>query len=1372
MGTPGQQLLDPGVAAAEGAPARGRESDLVGRVFDGKFLIQRLIGVGGFGAVYSARDLELECGVAIKILHREVAADAANFDGFIEEVRRLTRLKHPNVVGWKALAHTADRSAYLVMELLEGRELGELLQEEATLPPQRAARILLQIFDALRAAHRLPDGDCLLHLDLKPANVFLEAHPSGRTDLDWVKVIDFGISQYLGADAEPSEGERPRSLLTTSAPGLTTRRRTIGEAAITQKRRAVRTGGCQACTPDYAAPEQGAHFLPDVDAPSLDERADLYAVGVIGFRMVTGKLPFGEVNQPEALLRAKLQNDAPPVETFAPKVPRRLARFIDRCLERDREARFRTADEAYAALDAIVNPRLGRKSIAIGASAAVLLALSGWLLRPPARPNRFELFEPRGTEEQLLTEKSVLFFGPARRELPLRITGVTLAPADRLRLVQDPRPDAPTIEGWSAREITASTLEVHADLLDARVRQPAYLEVQKGGGERRWSAPLKLAWLGKEAVSIRDVVVPSRGERAVDPNGLELEIHVDADPDDLDKVEVSCGGPPLLALLDRSRSTPSDGVYVLPLDSLQPSESSPELEVRVTDLSGNERRTRARFAFVPSPLSYEEKPRLEGAQKTGSSWFVADLTAARLAFKTSGTADVDLLLLDDNGKQLDRESLAKTKEGDFELSKFQHLDPGDHGFRGSIELHADDRSYVLHKNPADRGALTSRIDFFLSKALPEIKVALSPESGANPVPLEAKRPYFTKSPKVQVHLERSPQVPVRVAVVDHSSARGPAAPEGETTLVSPSDTQHVFDVDLKGAGTHDLSILCWRCVDDGDRRRAPDVELSARCVVVTAAPELALAPVESEEASNAAGVWPAGAKLHLGDATPKRSSPPIPIQLRFELVRENRPTPLVAQGEIPGVFHPAGMVELRLPLPVDVAPALPLTDGRYVLRLLATDAAGNESRPAELAVEVAKSGPAFDLKLPAKDLTWQPDPHGVYEIRATAEDANGVAKVTAALSIAGVAPIEVAMVAENVAPGATYSEWSGRARIPRSWTSHQLELRFTASDGRGRTTERVERRNVGSIDRAAPVCVQVRRGGASLGAMRLVRGNHESPYVFGGRSDDTEEKLFNSVGLGTYNRLKFSKSWESSFAKDEIPDYYLDEREVTVADFLHFLGDERGFADAALWPKGARPDPARRTSLQSLLKGLPPEQPVTQVNWDEASAFARWCGKRLPSFVEWEFALRGGPQYRACAAGRPPARDAGAAAAPVPAGVGTDVTSDTHLWNLTGNVAEWSATPAGSPEERDAGSPATFAAANPAWFLRTANDDAARAGSFWVVGASFRHARAEFSIADERRRDWHGPDVGFRCAAALEEVVDRLEVNDPGRALFTEGDGE
>jgi len=1372
---------DRGVEApSAGAPERGREGDLVGCTFDGKFLILRLVGVGGFGAVYSARDLSLGCGVAIKILHRDVAADEASLTGFLEEVRRLTRLKHPNVVDWKALAQTADGTPYFVMELLEGRDLLDLLESEKKLAPARAARILLQIVDALRAAHRLPDGECLLHLDLKPSNVFLEPQPGGRAESDWVKVIDFGVSQFLGADVayivEPAEyfDELPDD------PGQTLRRRAAPGAKL-----GVAAGSdtvrCAACTPEYCAPEQGAHLLTGEEVVALDERADLYAVGAIGFRMVTGRLPFENRGDARALLTEKLARDPPLVESVAKGVPRRLARFIDRCLARDRERRFRNAEEAYAELDAIAHPRHGRRALAFASIVAALAATSGWLMLPRDAAPHFDLFARDADHERLLTDDDALTLGPQRPDVVLRASGVDLAEGDLVRLVADPKPEAATLDDWLATSLGAGSLRVAgsvaAERASGRVREAVYVEVRRlslapRDAPARYSRPFALEWLGPDAVRLDAVDVPRRDGRRLDPEGQRIEVQVDGRPDDVAKIEVSAGGRPLQAKQDESRRDESHGVWRLDLRGLALTQASPPLQIHLFDRAGNEKRATCPLEIVTDPLVFARVPDLSAALRNGERWFVADRRRARLAFTLSTVADVEVELLEAGGRSLGRRALACTKSVDVALADFGDFDPGDRLFKGALEVRAADASYVLRDDAERRGRAHARLEFDCSDARPQLAVELS-APGARSVSLatetpDAERaPWFTASRRIEVHVSRKGSVPLRVTLaVDGRAVAAPRAEAGagdseEVALGGASDGQGTFQAELPCAGPHELLLRCWRQIDADDRRRAPDLELRARCVVDETAPRLECRPLAAEERSRSAGAWPAAALLTVDVGVAEKTGMAAPTHVRFEVVRSGRvnsaaATAPLAEGELPAVAVSGEPCELALPLPVAEPPAWP--DGRYVLRLLGSDEAGNVAAPVELPFEIANRGPVVELKRPLAEHAWDPDAAGNYELRADVEDPNGVAAVTARLEVVGLAPVEVALAAEGRDEEAAAREWSGRTRIPRSWTRREVTLTFTARDRRGRTSDVSTKREADSITRMAPGTVRVTQGGATLATLRLVRGNRDVPYRFGGRNDEDEKRLFASVGLGSYNRLKISRSWSAEFPAGEIGDYYLDEREATVADFRAFLDDPRGFADATRWPAGAAPDAQRRAALVATLRDLPPDRPVTDVTWNEAAAFASWAGKRLPSFVEWEYALRGGANYRATASGRG-----------VEAG-GGDVTPDTKLRDLTGGVSEWSATVS---DGFDGANPIRWVNDHRAWFLKPRERASlAEAAEFWVVGASSRRTHGDFACADRQRRDARAPDRGFRCAASFDDVLGMLESGDLQRARFSESSGE
>ena len=221
---------------------------LVGHVLDGKFRIVRHIADGGMGAVYEAENQLIGKRVAIKALHPEFLKNEDIISRFHKEARAASAIGHEHIVEINDMGRMPDGSVFMVMELLVGRNLGELLVKETALPPHRAAAVLMQVLDALEAAHR----HGIIHRDLKPENVFLvdrTSHP------DFVKVLDFGISKIL-----------------TDQPGV-----------------ALTTTGVIAGTPYYMAPElaRGGAF---------DHRLDIYACGAILYQMVTGRLPFNSPN--------------------------------------------------------------------------------------------------------------------------------------------------------------------------------------------------------------------------------------------------------------------------------------------------------------------------------------------------------------------------------------------------------------------------------------------------------------------------------------------------------------------------------------------------------------------------------------------------------------------------------------------------------------------------------------------------------------------------------------------------------------------------------------------------------------------------------------------------------------------------------------------------------------------------------------------------------------------------------------------------------------------------------------------------------------------------------------------------------------------
>jgi hypothetical protein len=222
----------------------------VPRTIDKKYRIEQLLGRGGMGAVYRARDMRLDRLVALKVVRAELLNDPEARRRFRREAQIVARLQHPSIVAVFDYGTFADGGAYLVMELVRGEDLRHVLQREGRLDPAESMRILSAVCAAIGAAHR----EGVLHRDLKPENILL---PGGGSP---AKVLDFGVAKLVGEDRleEPS-GESQTAL---TAAGMI-----VG-------------------TPAYMAPEQ-------FKAVPADARTDVYSLGVVAYEMLSGDLPFG-----------------------------------------------------------------------------------------------------------------------------------------------------------------------------------------------------------------------------------------------------------------------------------------------------------------------------------------------------------------------------------------------------------------------------------------------------------------------------------------------------------------------------------------------------------------------------------------------------------------------------------------------------------------------------------------------------------------------------------------------------------------------------------------------------------------------------------------------------------------------------------------------------------------------------------------------------------------------------------------------------------------------------------------------------------------------------------------------------------------------
>jgi serine/threonine-protein kinase len=297
-------------AATALSKSTGSPDPLIGRIINDRFKINALIARGGMGKVYRAEQAPLGRVCAIKVLNPNYAGehDPEFHKRFFLEASIASKLTHPNTVTIFDYGRTEDEVYYMAMEYLEGHTLHRAIRE-GFFPEERAAHIARQICRALREAHSLG----VIHRDLKPANIFLVEHGD---ETDFVKVLDFGLVKNVSGD----KGED-----------------------LTQT-------GLFMGSPKYMAPEQ-------IRGDKVDARTDIYALGIIMYEMITGKVPFDRPNSVNILM-AHVNEEPPPMRQMNPAIhiSPQIEDAVGRCMAKDPDQRFRSMDEVLAALKRIGNP--------------------------------------------------------------------------------------------------------------------------------------------------------------------------------------------------------------------------------------------------------------------------------------------------------------------------------------------------------------------------------------------------------------------------------------------------------------------------------------------------------------------------------------------------------------------------------------------------------------------------------------------------------------------------------------------------------------------------------------------------------------------------------------------------------------------------------------------------------------------------------------------------------------------------------------------------------------------------------------------------------------------------------------------------------
>ena len=274
------------------------EEKYIGTVINDRYKILKLVGSGGMGSVYLAEHEILRKKVAIKILHYEQSKRKETVERFKREAIAASNIGQDNIVDVTDFGYTEEGNAYFVMEYVEGRSLADVMKEQRVLPLEFAVSVAAQIAVALYSAH----GKGIIHRDLKPENILL-TNKDGN--YPFVKIVDFGISKILQADAKPDE-----------------RLRTLTKS------------GAIFGTPEYMSPEQAA-------GESVEPASDIYALGVIMYEMLTGRLPFFDDNYMKILHKHQYEFPELPSNVNT-DIPSDVDALIMKCLEKKPFNRYGT----------------------------------------------------------------------------------------------------------------------------------------------------------------------------------------------------------------------------------------------------------------------------------------------------------------------------------------------------------------------------------------------------------------------------------------------------------------------------------------------------------------------------------------------------------------------------------------------------------------------------------------------------------------------------------------------------------------------------------------------------------------------------------------------------------------------------------------------------------------------------------------------------------------------------------------------------------------------------------------------------------------------------------------------------------------------
>jgi serine/threonine protein kinase len=410
-----------------------RSKAVYGSFVANRYRIQRLLGRGGMGAVYEALDTKTSTLVAVKVISEELAQNASLRSRFEQEQRAAAAIASPHLVQILDAGDDAGRP-FMVMEYLRGEDLGQLLERVGPLSEQLALRIVGQASVGIGRAHEAG----VVHRDIKPANIFLARSPAnGAPGTITVKVLDFGVAKLIAA-----------------------------EGSVAEQGSLTRTGTVLG-SPLYMSPEQAR------GGRAIGPRADIWSLGVVLYRALTGREPHDTVGGLGDLIIAICTRPSPPVQLNAPWLSRDVAALVHRALAIDPDARHRDAQELGEAIRKIAGelelredelvglPEPERQRRPPGSDDATLCMPTSGVRRPPTPSAR-----AGGSKRILLVEDNELNMDMLARRLEKKGYEIVRATDGEagVALGQSAHPDLvimdiglPGIDGWEAsRRLRAS----------------------------------------------------------------------------------------------------------------------------------------------------------------------------------------------------------------------------------------------------------------------------------------------------------------------------------------------------------------------------------------------------------------------------------------------------------------------------------------------------------------------------------------------------------------------------------------------------------------------------------------------------------------------------------------------------------------------------------------------------------------------------------------------------------------------------------------------------------------------------------------------------------------------------------------------------